>query len=130
MELPSLAGRLEAISWQNQNSGKNRRETRPMRPLILLLSIATLLAGQQKADQPDWQQWLTQGIDAYKAGNYSQALALLQKTIDQKPDDIKAHSFLASTCLALYVPGDTSSKNLDLAKRAEASFTRVAELFS
>jgi len=100
-----------------------------MRPLILLLSIATLLTGQQKADQPDWQQWLTQGVDAYKAGNYPQALELLQKSIDQKPDDIQAHSFLASTCLALYVPGDASARNLDLAKRAEASFTRVVSSF-
>ncbi len=99
-----------------------------MRPVISLLFLAALLAGQDSADRPEWQRWLTRGTEAYKAGNYPQAVQALEKAVELNPDNVSAHTVLANSRVALYVPGDNSPKNLDLAKKAEAEFAQVLNL--
>jgi TonB family protein len=95
--------------------------------IICLLATAALFA--QRAHVPgDTEGFLDSGIDAYRSGDFRKAIEAFQVAIDFDPNDVRAHLYLASANMVLYVPGSASEGNRAHADTARTEFKRVLEL--
>jgi tetratricopeptide (TPR) repeat protein len=96
-----------------------------MRPKCLILFMAISLTGQQSTEPLDGPGWFRRGAEAYKSGRLPQAAEAFQKAVEMNPGDKAGHVYLGNIWLALYKAGSNSPQNLELAKKAEAEFSRV-----
>src|SRR5271157_5979839 len=98
----------------------------PMRLRIVLFSF---FAGFLMAQQPtDSRGWLNQGVAAFKAARYGEAIAAFQKAADLEPESVVAHLYLGTAYMQQYIPGAVSPANSDMGFRAESEFQRVLTL--
>jgi len=99
----------------------------PRSIVICLLATASIFA--QRAHVPgDTETFLDNGIDAYRSGDFRKAIEAFQVAIDFDANDARAHLYLASANMVLYVPGLASEENLAHAQAARTEFKRVLEL--
>src|SRR5215472_2920959 len=91
-----------------------------MRPLTLAIFFAAmpLIA----------QDWLKQGVEAYKSARYQEAVEAFQKAVELNPNDVTAHLYLATAWMSQYIPGAESPENLGVARKAEDEFNLVLGL--
>jgi TonB family protein len=94
---------------------------------ILALAVVSLLA-QNNLQSADGQNWLNQGIQAYRNARYQEAIDAFQKAVDLNPANVSAHLYLATAYMSSYIPGATSPENSAKAERAETEFQRVLQL--
>jgi TonB family protein len=78
--------------------------------------------------QDTWNAWLKEGVDAFKSGHYSDAVAAFQKSVDLNPSAVEPRLYLASAWMNQYIPGATSPENLQAANNAERGFLAVLDL--
>lgn len=88
--------------------------------LTFLLLSSSLIA-------QDWKAWLQRGMQAYKTGNYPQAVEAFQKAVEFNPDGVTPHLYLALSWYQQYIPGAESPENLECARRAGEQFLKVVE---
>ncbi len=92
-----------------------------MRLVPLSLFILTALCAQD---------WMNQGVSAFKNARYAEAIAAFQKAVDLNPNDSVPHLYLGTAYLSQYIPGADSSENALVATNAETEFRRVLDLDS
>jgi TonB family protein len=74
------------------------------------------------------QDWMAQGIEAYRQARYQEAIEAFKKATDLNPSDVNAQRYLATTYMTLYVPGSAAPENIVNAQRAREGFERVLQL--
>src|SRR5579883_2338383 len=94
----------------------------PMRFAAGLLLAATMLAAQGTGEI------VNRGVQAFKEGQYAEAVAQFQKAVDLDPSSTTAHQYLATALMQQYIPGAESPENLAMWSRAESEFRCVLEL--
>jgi TonB family protein len=95
--------------------------------LVSLLATASLFA--QRVPIPgDSETWLQKGVDAYRSGQFQNAIDAFQLAADFDPNDVTAHLYLATANMVLYVPGLASKKNVAYAEGARIEFKHALEL--
>lgn len=78
--------------------------------------------------QDTGNSWLDQGIRDFKNGHYREAEEAFQKSVDLNPSAVQPRLYLGSARMNQYIPGATSSENLQTASNAERSFLTVLDL--
>ena len=74
------------------------------------------------------QEVMNQGVAAFMAGRYAQAVELFQHAADQNPADVNARLYLGTALISQYMPGEHSAENDAYAESAAREFKRVLEL--
>jgi len=74
------------------------------------------------------QDWMAQGIQAYRQARYQEAIEAFQKAADLNPSDLNARLYLATTYMTRYIPGSADPENVVNAQRAREGFERVLQL--
>ncbi len=85
------------------------------RPLILLLLGCGLASGQTA------QEWIQQGIDAFKAAQYDEAIDNFKQAVALEPQSVAAQLHLAAAYMA-------TPEDAEKVRAARQTFTRVLEL--
>jgi TonB family protein len=94
--------------------------------VFLLLSLSPLMA----QDPVDFQGWLNQGVQAFKAAQYPQAVASFQRAVQIQPDNVVAHLYLGTAYMQQYIPGAANPENAAMASFATDQFLRVLNIDS
>lgn len=95
-----------------------------MRVLLAFLLLAIPLPAQ------DWQTWLQQGIEAYKAVQYPEAVAAFEKAVELNPDEVEPHLYLGQSWFLQYIPGRDGPDSQVPPRKARDEFAKVLELDS
>jgi len=74
------------------------------------------------------QDWMAQGITAYRQARYPEAIEAFQKAVELNPSDVNARQYLATTYMTLYIPGSAAPENIANAQRARDGFEQVLQL--
>lgn len=100
-----------------------------MQRLILVsLFVFASLSAQPTPIPGDSESWLQKGVDAYRSGQFQNAIDAFQLAADFDPNDVTAHLYLATANMVLYVPGDPSKANLARSEGAKIEFKHALEL--
>jgi tetratricopeptide (TPR) repeat protein len=100
-----------------------------MRFSVSFLAIAmSSLFGQQLPPRNEAANWLNQGVDAYRHGQFEQAADDFEKAADLDPTNPNAHFYVGLACVMLYVPGSDFPDNIMYFERAKTSLKRAIEL--
>jgi Tfp pilus assembly protein PilF len=88
---------------------------------------------QDRQDQPQEPQsaadeYIAQGVEAYKRQEFEQASLLFQKAKDADASSVKARLYLATSYSARYIPGSPEPENVSLGKKARDEFRSVVEM--
>lgn len=78
--------------------------------------------------QDDARAWMNRGVDAFKRGQYAEAARDFEQALIINPESVHARLYLGTAYMAQYIPGTAAADNIELGRRAEASFSRVLEL--
>lgn len=68
---------------------------------------------------------LNKGVQAYKAGRYEKAVEHFRKASETDPELTVAKLYLATACVAQFVPGGEGAENESMAKCAEEQYRSV-----
>ncbi|MDQ6760172.1 MAG: energy transducer TonB [Acidobacteriota bacterium] len=90
--------------------------------LVLIAGAATLFS---QTTPPDV---LNQGVKAFKAAKYTEAVDLFRQAAAAAPADPVPHLYLATALMSQYIPGTDSPENQDFASNAEREFQAVLGL--
>jgi tetratricopeptide (TPR) repeat protein len=93
----------------------------------ILISLTPLLA-QDSPTPADARGWMNKGVQAYKNGQYEQAIEAFQKAIDLEPGNVNAHLYLGTAWMVTFIPGVELPDNSATAERARSEFLRVLGL--
>ena len=96
-------------------------------PVVLFVLGVSPLTAQ---DPVDFQGWMNQGVQAFKAARYPQAVASFQRAVQIQPDNVSGHLYLGTAYMQQYVPGAPSPENATMASMASDQFLRVLKLDS
>src|SRR5580658_86036 len=89
-------------------------------PIACLLVVAPGLVAQTSAGNE-----LNLGVDAYKSGQYDDAIAHFQKAVDLDPSSVEAKTYLGTALSQNVVPGLATPENLKTAQQAIDVFQQV-----
>ena len=98
------------------------------RLLINCLLLAAPVFAQRVPIPGDTETWMDKGVEAYRSGQYKQAISAFQMASDFDPDDVTAHLYLATANMVLFVPGLATPENTAHAQQARTEFKRALEL--
>lgn len=93
-----------------------------LRTLSLFLILGSAVA------QDTSNAWMNEGVRAFKAARYSDAVVAFQKSIDLNPSAVEPRLYLATSYMNQYIPGANSPENLQAAGNAERGFLGVLDL--
>ncbi len=97
--------------------------------LKVVIVLPLLLSGIPAfAQTPDSELQL--GVAAYKNNQYEEAAHHFEKAVELDPSNVKAHLYLATTCVSQYIPGIESDDNKGWAERAIVHYQKVLDLNS
>ena len=85
---------------------------------------------QQQADanrRIEARRYLSEGVDAYKATHFDEAIDDLKRAKELDPSLVNARLYLGTAYAALYVPGGPSAENLRNGELALSEFKEVLE---
>jgi TonB family protein len=91
---------------------------------VLLLALSPLFA----QDPTDSRGWVDQGVQAFRSGNYPEAVQAFERAVALEPGFPAAHLYLGTSYMQQYIPGAQSLENLQFADSAEREFQRVLDL--
>ena len=89
-----------------------------------LLILAAGLSGCNKLKARDL---LNKGVNAFKNGQYDQAVEDFKQAKEDDPDLVTARLYLATSYATQYIPGAPSDQNKKLGEQAVAEFKEVLE---
>ena len=87
-----------------------------MRSGILAALLSTLTLPAQ--DSTPAGEWLNRGIEAYKSARFQEAVDNFQKAVYLNPNDVKAHLYLGTAWMSLYIPSSSVSRSANFANPA------------
>jgi TonB family protein len=93
------------------------------------LAAFFLILGSALA-QDTWNDWLNEGVRAFKSGHYGEAAAAFQRSVDLNPSAVEPRLYLASAWMNQYIPGASSPENLQAASNAERALLAALDLDS
>ena len=93
-----------------------------LRVLVPFVICGSLAAGQTA------QEWIQQGIDAFRAAQYDEAIDNFKQAAAADPKSLEAHLHLGEAYMATIVPGTTASEDKDKIRNAQQAFARVLKL--
>jgi tetratricopeptide (TPR) repeat protein len=93
--------------------------------LFTILCLATGLMAQESTDA---RGWLNQGVQAFKAANYTEAIKCFERSVSADPNLVAAHHYLGTAYMQQYVPGRQTTENQAMADSATRAFLRVLEM--
>jgi len=96
---------------------------------LLLLSLAQSVAAQEPTDDDRVQAraLLNQGVEAYKNGQFDQAIADFQRAKELDPSFTNAQLYLATAYASEYVPGAPSEANRHYGELAVQEFKEILQ---
>src|SRR5260370_11630833 len=96
-----------------------------MKRIIATLGLGALLLLSAGCSQLKSRYEMNQGMQAYKNGQYHQALEHFTAAINLDPTNIKAKLYRATAYMIQYVPGASTPQNEDFASKARNGFMDV-----
>lgn len=96
--------------------------------MTLLLLAASAAFAQPVPIPGDSESMLEKGVEAYRSGQFQQAIGAFQQAADFDPNDLTAHLYLATAHMVLYIPGVASPGNAAHAQQARSEFQRALVL--
>lgn len=96
---------------------------------VLLTSSAVHANARQAsdADSAEARAMLKQGVEAYKHGEFDEAVADFKRAIELDPSLAAAQLYLGASYAGRYVPGDPSPDNLRYGEQAIGAFRKILE---
>ncbi|MGB6974714.1 MAG: tetratricopeptide repeat protein [Terracidiphilus sp.] len=98
---------------------------RPARITAFAVVFAGMMLSMSGCKRLEARQELNNGVDAYKAGKYEEAVGHFQKATELDPKLLSAKSFLATAISQNVVPGIDTPANLKAAQEAISIFEEV-----
>ncbi|MEO6119293.1 MAG: hypothetical protein ABIP12_01280 [Terriglobales bacterium] len=95
--------------------------------ITLALAVLALLA-TSGCNKLSARNQLNKGVQAYKSSKFEQAVQFFQKAIQLDPDLHVAKLYLATACVAQFVPGGDTPENLRFADCAIEQYKQVLEV--
>ncbi len=95
--------------------------------LIAGFAAVALLWGQTGCQKLKARDSLGQGVRAYKAAKYPEAVEHFRTAVDLDPTFATARLYLATAYMSQYIPGAESEENIRMAKAAYDEFSKVLE---
>lgn len=92
-----------------------------MHRFVLALTVVVAIATAQTTPR----NLMNEGIAAFKAARYTQAVELFQQAANASPADPVPHLYLATAYMSQYIPGADNPENLHFASNAEREFQTV-----
>ena len=93
----------------------------------LIITAALSLMAATGCTQLKARDHLNQGVRAFKAAKYAEAVEHFKVATDLDPNFPTARLYLASAYMSQYIPGAESKENLDMAKAAYDEFDKVLQ---
>ncbi len=101
------------------------RTPRSRYTLVLLLAALAFTAGCSKLKARDL---LNKGVQAYKAGQFDQAIEDFKQSKDLDPSLLNARLYLATAYSSQYIPGAPSDENVRMGQQAIAEYKEVLDV--
>ncbi|MFZ0037033.1 MAG: hypothetical protein WAK91_06415 [Candidatus Acidiferrales bacterium] len=101
------------------------RTPRSRYTLVLLLAALAVTAGCSKLKARDL---LNKGVQAYKAGQFDQAIEDFKQSKDLDPSLLNARLYLATAYSSQYIPGAPSDENVRMGQQAIAEYKEVLDV--
>lgn len=98
---------------------------KPARALLLIAAVTLRVAAQ---DPESSKKYLDQGIEAFRAARFPEAVSFFERAVQFEPNSSGAHLYLANTYLSEYNPGVETPENIQLADKARQEFQVVLRL--
>jgi tetratricopeptide (TPR) repeat protein len=96
--------------------------------VLLISSAVRANAGQASdADSAEARATLKQGVEAYKHGDFDEAVADFKRSTELDPSLVNAQLYLGASYAGRYVPGDSSPDNLRYGEQAIGAFRKILE---
>jgi tetratricopeptide (TPR) repeat protein len=95
--------------------------------IALALAVMAMLLGTAGCNKLRARDQLNKGVNAYKSSKFEQAVAFFQKAIELDPQLTVAKLYLATACVAQFVPGGETPENTRWANCAIDEYKRVLE---
>lgn len=95
--------------------------------ISLALALMAMLLATAGCNKLSARNQLNKGVQAYKASKFEQAVAFFQKAIELDPELTVAKLYLATACVAQYVPGGDTPENTRWADCAIEQYKKVLE---
>jgi len=89
---------------------------------VLLFCLTTLMAAD------DWKTWARQGYDAFRRGNYPEAINAFQTAAELSPGEFLPRFYLGISWYAQYIPGAQSPENLEVSRNAKAALMQALQM--
>src|SRR5689334_23108915 len=96
--------------------------------LWLSFVLPAVLLAQQIPARNEAANWLNRGIDAYRHGQFEQAVDNFLKAAELDPTNPNGHLYAGLASVMLYVPGSDFPDNIMNFERAKTEFRRTLEL--
>ncbi|HEY1937554.1 MAG TPA: hypothetical protein VGJ33_06450 [Candidatus Angelobacter sp.] len=91
---------------------------------VVCLAFAARAQNESKAAS---RAELISGVQAYELADYENAIQHFEKAVDLDPASVVAHSYLATACAQLFVPGVDSPENVTWATKALEQYKEVLD---
>lgn len=95
--------------------------------LVLVLGVSAMLMLTTGCDKLRARDSLNKGVQAYKASRFEQASNYFREAISYDPNLAVAKLYLATSCVAQYVPGGEGPENKKQADCAIEQYNKVLE---
>jgi len=92
------------------------------------LTLGALLFCLTTMAAEDWKIWARQGYDAFRRGNYPDAINAFQTAAELSPDEFLPRFYLGMSWYAQYIPGAQSLENLEVARNAKAALKQALQM--
>jgi tetratricopeptide (TPR) repeat protein len=76
----------------------------------------------------DWKAWARQGYDAFRRGNYPEAVNAFQTAAELSPREFLPRFYLGISWYAQYIPEAQSRENLEVFRNAKAALTQALQM--
>ncbi|HUR36469.1 MAG TPA: hypothetical protein VM009_01545 [Terriglobales bacterium] len=95
--------------------------------ITLALAVMALLLATSGCNKLRARDQLNKGVQAYKSSKFDQAVGFFQRAIELDPELTVAKLYLATACVAQFVPGGDSPENTRWANCAIDEYKKVLE---
>jgi TonB family protein len=95
---------------------------------LMRLTLGALLFCLTTMAAEDWKIWARQGYDAFRRGNYPDAINAFQTAAELSPDEFLPRFYLGMSWYAQYIPGAQSLENLEVARNAKAALKQALQM--
>lgn len=98
-----------------------------MKKTLCVLGLALVAFAGTGCNKLKSRDALNQGVQAYKAAKYPQAVDYFKTSVQLDPENQNGRLYLATAYMSQYIPGADTPENVQMAKQAKDEFERVLE---